>query len=54
MQTGTIGSYKFVREAEAIEFVLFSTPEKGKLHVNRYRNKLMTRSSLQRKLAENS
>ena len=54
MQISTIGIYKFVREAEAIEFVLFSTPEKDKLHVNGYINKLMIRRSMQRKLAENS
>ena len=35
VQTSTIGSYKFVREAEATEFVLFSAPGKGKLHENR-------------------
>ena len=35
MQRGTLGSHKFVREAEAIELVLFSTPGKGKSHVNR-------------------
>ena len=41
VQIGTIGSYKFIREAKAIAFVLFSAPEKGKSHVNRYRNKLI-------------
>ena len=27
--------FKFVREAKAIKFVLFSAPGKGKSHVNR-------------------
>ena len=52
MQIGTIGSHKFVREAEAIELVLFSTRGKSKSHVNIYRKKLMTKKSLQRNIAE--
>ena len=34
MQIGTIGSYKFVREAEAIE-LYYLVPGKGRSHVNR-------------------